>query len=348
MSKRFVRIFGIVWAALMIALLSSAATLLLSGRSETQMNGQWVSSEEYETLQRYSRLEEVRQTLADNYFVELDDETLVLGAIHGMTACVGDPYTFYYTPEEMERANEDTEGLYHGIGVLIQMSEEGYIHVLRVYEGTPAEAAGIRPGDYIVAVDGTPISGEDGRAYYEAIEHIRGEKGTEVSLTLLRDGETLEVSCLRADVSISYAEYQLLDDGIGYISLSQFSGDAAAKFAEAIEYFRQNDARGMIIDVRDNPGGLLDQVVDIADDILPTGVIVYIKDRSGARMDYYSDEKMYDVWQGPKMEQYRQHERFEKCQKCELLRFCRGCPAVAFGYTHRFYAPDPQCWKQTD
>lgn len=296
MNKRSVRIFALVWAGLMIAVLSSTATLLLTGRlSSREQPDHFVTESEYETIQRYQRLDEIRERLLRDYYQPLDEDSLLLGAIHGMTESIGDPYTFYYTPEEMKRSDEDNAGLYHGIGVLVQASQDGYIQVLRVYPDTPAEAAGLRVGDLIVAVDGEPISGEDGRTYNDAVNMIRGEDGTSVRLTILRDGETMDVDALRADVNVSFASWQLLEGGIGYISLTQFTGDAADRFQQALDDLRAQGAKGLVVDVRNNPGGLLDQVVKIADSLLPQGLIVYIEERDGTRLDYYSDEALYDV-----------------------------------------------------
>lgn len=296
MNKRSVRIFALVWAGLMIAVLSSTATLLLTGRlSSREQPDHFVTESEYETIQRYQRLDEIRERLLRDYYQPLDEDSLLLGAIHGMTESIGDPYTFYYTPEEMKRSDEDNAGLYHGIGVLVQASQDGYIQVLRVYPDTPAEAAGLRVGDLIVAVDGEPISGEDGRTYNDAVNMIRGEDGTSVRLTILRDGETMDVDALRADVNVSFASWQLLEGDIGYISLTQFTGDAADRFQQAIDDLRAQGAKGLVVDVRNNPGGLLDQVVKIADSLLPQGLIVYIEERDGTRLDYYSDEAMVDV-----------------------------------------------------
>ena len=296
MKKGSARVFTMIWAAVMIAVLSSTATLLITSRVGGREDAtHWVSSDEYDTIQRYSRLESIRQTLMTDYYKELDDSSLMLGAIRGMTESIGDPYTFYYTPEEMTAANEDTEGLYHGIGVLVQGNEEGFIQVLRVYPGTPAEQAGMQVGDLVVAVEGVPISSDDGRTYNEAVKLIRGQDGTKVSLTVRRGDQTIEMELSRATVNISYAEYCMLDDGIGYISISQFTGDAAERFKEALEYFRAQNAAGIVIDVRNNPGGLLDQVVSVADSLLPSGVILYVKERDGTRMDYYSDEQMIDL-----------------------------------------------------
>lgn len=295
MNKRPFSAMTVLWIVLMTAVLASSASMLVYGRTQSQPDEHWVSQEDYDTLQRYRRLDEVRDTLMRDYYQELDENALVLGAIRGMTASVGDPYTFYYTPEEMTKANEDTEGIYHGIGVVIQRSEEGCILVLRVYADTPAERAGMKVGDVITAVNGKAIDGRSLTSFDEAVASIRGEAGTSVRLTLARGGETLELEVERADLNVSYAEYQMLDNGVGYVSVTQFSGDAADKFQEALDSFTASGARGMVIDLRNNPGGLLDQVVRMADAILPTGVIVYVKDRAGTRQDYYSDEKMCDL-----------------------------------------------------
>lgn len=297
MKKSSLRTIAMVWAAVMIAVISSTLTMLFSGRAaQTQAaEPRWVTQEEYETLQRYSRLEEVRTSLLKNYYKDLDDDTLVLGAIRGMAKAAGDPYTFYYTPEEMKRADENNSGAYTGIGALLQNTADGQIQVVRVYPNTPADGAGLRAGDRIIAVDGAAVSGEDGPSYNDAVNRIRGEAGAAVTLTLLRDSEAVDISITRGDVQIDYTSYRMLPGNIGYICISQFTGNAAILFSQAIEAFKSQGAVGLVVDVRDNPGGLLDQVVDIADSLLPTGVIVYVKEKDGTRQDYYSDEAFYDV-----------------------------------------------------
>lgn len=297
MKNSNLRVIALVWAAVMIAVMSSTATLLISGRAaQSQMSDErWVSQDEYETLQRYSRLEEVRQTLLRRYYQDLDEDELVLGAIRGMTGSIGDPYTFYYTPEEMTRTNENQAGMYHGIGTLLQNSADGTIEIIRVYPDSPAEAAGLRAGDVILSVDGEAVSGADGRSYNDAVNRMRGEDGTPVALSVLRDGETLTFTVVRGDVSISYASWRVLPGSIGYISLAQFTGDASEGFHQAIAEFREAKVAGLVIDLRNNPGGFLDQAVSIADAILPQGVIVYVKEKDGTRQDYYSDEDYYDV-----------------------------------------------------
>lgn len=297
MNNRPLRAVTLIWAAVMIAVISSTVTMLVSGKTAPQnaQDSRWVSQEEYDTIQRYSRLDAVRRTLLADYYEELDEDKLLLGAIRGMTGSVGDPYTFYYTPEELIRANENNAGLYHGIGVLLQNTRQGGIEIIRVYPDTPAEAAGLKERDIILSVDGIEVSGADGRAYNEAVNRIRGKEDTRVNISVLRNGERMEFTVSRANVSVSYASYQMLPGDIGYIDITQFTGNASAVFREAIQSFRSRNARGLVIDLRNNPGGLLDQVVSIADELLPTGVIVYIRERDGNRQDFYSDEQMYDI-----------------------------------------------------
>lgn len=293
MKNRPTRIIALVWGAVMIAVVSSTLSLLfLGGRS---VGDRWVSEAEYETVQRYRRLDQVRQILVDEYYQPLDEDALLTGAIRGMTKAVGDVYTFYYTPEELKREQEDDQGRYYGIGVLIERSDDGYIQVVRVYADSPADIAGMKVGDLIYSVDGQLVGGPRGQNYEDGVKQIRGEENTTVKLGILRDKETFEVDVMRAAVNVSYANYQLLGEDIGYVSIAQFTGDAADRFDEALGYFKGHNVKGMVIDLRSNPGGLLTEVNRIADKILPKGIIVYIQDRDGVRTDYFSDEDMYDI-----------------------------------------------------
>ncbi len=292
MKKRATRIVELIWAAVMIAVVASTATLLMSSRGEGQ---RWVSEEEYARVKRYERLDEVRKTLMDEYYKPLDEEALLLGAIHGMTNAVGDVYTFYYTPEEMKRENEDTAGRYQGIGVQVERTQDGHIEIVRVYSNTPSEDAGLKVGDQVVSVDGEPVQADTFAAYMDGVRRMRGEENTEVLLGIRRGTQTLEFTVQRRAVTVSYADYQIIDGNIGYVSIAQFSGDAASRFDEAIEAFKAAGVAGMVIDLRNNPGGLLNEVNQIADRILPEGVIVYVEDRAGARTDYYSTAEYYDV-----------------------------------------------------
>lgn len=293
MKERPSRVLMLVWAAVMIAVIASTLTYLVTGRGAASLH--WITDAEYDMLQRYQRLDEVRNTLMTEYYTPLDEDKLMLGAIRGMTSAVEDVYTMYFTPEQVKRMHQEDDGHYHGIGILIDRNNEGNMEILRVYPDSPAEEAGLQKGDIIIEVDGETVSAMDAVSYNEVIEDIRGELNTEVVMTIMRDSVRKTISISRADVQISYVEYTMLDGDIGFVSIAQFTGDAATRFREALDYFKENSAAAMVIDLRDNTGGLLTEVLQIADSILPEGIIVYTQDRDGARTDYYSDAEMYDV-----------------------------------------------------
>lgn len=293
MNRRPAQIAALVWAAVMIAILSSTLTLALTGRNGGERH--WLSQEEYDRLDRYSRLDSVRETLMTKYYQPLDEQALITGAIRGMTAAVGDVYTFYYTPEELDREREDDAGRYQGIGVLVERNQNGNIAVVRVYPGSPAESAGLKVGDIVYSVDGEAVDALTADHYRQGVALMRGDGKTDMALGIRRDDQLIDVTVSRSDISISYTEYSIIDGRIGYAAIAQFSGDAADRFEAALAYFRDNGVEGMIVDLRNNPGGLLDYVTRIADLILPEGVIVYTEDRQGERVYHRSDAEYYDV-----------------------------------------------------
>ena len=295
MKRRVVIITAVVWMLVIVAVASSALTALVLSGSDGGSALRVVGEDEYEIIDRYRRLDEVRATLMNEYYQPLDEDELVLGAIRGMMSAVGDPYTFYYTADEMTAANEEFGGVYHGVGMLVQLTDDGAIEVARVYEDSPAEAAGVRMGDRIVAVDGVEVSGESAQTLNEAIDRIQGEDGTTVVLSVQRDGEILDLEVMRAEVSISYVEYQIINGDIGYINISQFSGNDVEGFQEAVSALQAAEVSGVIIDIRNNPGGLLTDVVEIADALLPEGLIAYVEDGHGNRTEYTSDADYWDV-----------------------------------------------------
>lgn len=292
MKRRIVVIAAIVWMIVIVAIVSSSLTVMVVGDSAA---ARLVSEEEYESLQRYRRLEEIYDALVRDYYIPVDEEALVTGAVRGMMEAVGDPYTFYYTAEEMQKANEQSDGVYHGVGMVVQLTEDGRIEIARVYEDSPAAEAGLQAGDSIVAVNGTTVSGESAKTLNEAVQLIQGEDGTKVELTVLRDGEAIDVDAVRAPVNISYVEYSLIGSEVGYLNLSQFTGDDVAGFKEAVAAFKDAGVAGMIVDLRNNPGGLLDHVVQIADMVLPEGLVTYVEDRHGNRQEERSDANYWDI-----------------------------------------------------
>lgn len=292
MNRRTVVIIAMAWMLIITVVVTAFVTAALVGNGEAT---RLVNQEDYEALERYRRLEEVYDTLIQDYYVPLDEETLVTGAVRGMMEAVEDPYTFYYTTEEMEKSNEQTDGIYHGVGMVVQLTEDGYIEIVRVYEDSPAQRAGLLAGDYLVGVEETAVSGESAKTLNEAVQLIQGEDGTDVRLTVLRDGDEIELTATRAAVNVSYVDYSLIGTDIGYLNISQFTGNDVIGFEEAVAAFQSANVSGVVIDLRNNPGGLLDDVVAIADQLLPEGLVTYIEDRHGNRQEKHSDAEYWDV-----------------------------------------------------
>ena len=279
------KLLAVLWL-LIAALIFYSAFALFSG------NVRLVNGEEYAILERYERLEQIRRVLMDGFYQDLDEEQLLQGAIDGMTASVGDEYTLYYTPEEMAEQDSELNGEYVGVGLLLELTGAG-IEVIRVYDGSPAEEAGILAGDAILKINGLDMTNVDIRGFEAAAAEIRGESGTELTMEVHRNGASLSFTLERSEVMISNINYRMLEGGIGYIDIVQFGGNAVSGFMEAREAL--GNASALIIDVRNNPGGLLDDVVSIADEILDGGLIVYMEERDGSRDDYYAEAGAWDI-----------------------------------------------------
>ncbi len=286
-------LFGIIWILVMVGICASTLTLLLSGGS--LFSSHWVSDAQYSIIERYARMEEIRKALNEEYYVDVDDEALMNGAAKGMMAALKDPYTFYYTPQEMELRTRSDNGEYEGLGILIQGNDAGEIEIIRVYPDSPAARAGVQTGDCILKVNGTPVFGTDQHKLDDAVRLTEGEAGTTASLEIRRNDQLIRLDVERGDVCVPNVNYRLSDDGIGTIEIVQFSGNVSDEFDRAIDDLKHGGARGIIIDLRGNPGGRLEDAVHICDRILPAGTVVYTLDRSGAREEYYSSDRYWDV-----------------------------------------------------
>ena len=286
MSKRSVSLLTFVCVLLIVAMSASTLTLLLTGsRPAAPEAGEGP----------LARAEEILSIVQREYYREVDAETLETAAIDGMLAALGDPYTFYYTDEAYAAMNEETTGQYVGVGMLVGEAADGDLRVLRVFRDSPAEKAGIEAGDALLAIDGASVAGETPMSLSEASALLKGEGETPVEVEVERGGEVLSFTLERGEVSINYVEYSILEGNVGYLSIYQFTGDDVEGVKEAISAFQQAGVSALVVDVRSNPGGLLTDVVDICDMLLPEGLIVYTEDRSGAREEFYADGEYWDV-----------------------------------------------------
>ena len=252
-----------------------------------------ISREEYNRLKQYEKLDLLMQLVELYYYEDVDTDEMLESAAVGLIAGIGDVYSVYYTKEDMEAFNEETEGEYAGIGCqLLADPTDQMITVTRVFKGSPAEEAGMRSGDKIVYVNDVYYSAYEMDA---AVDVMRGTPGENVKVTVLRGLDTVDFDITRKVVNINYVEYEILDGNIGYVMVYDFLGDAVEGFRAALEAFQAANVTGMIIDLRNNGGGLLDASVEMADMILPEGTVVSIRDKNGAEEAFTIDSEYYDV-----------------------------------------------------
>ena len=242
----------------------------------------------------YKKIEEktsVLQNIIDRYFLFDEDMTKVEDGIYaGMMNGLGDPYTVYYTKEEYKALNEDTEGKYSGIGAVVsQNPNTKVITIVKIFDNSPANDAGLQVGDIIDKIDGEEVAGTDMDILVKT--KIRGEEGTSFKMTVLRgdDRKEVELDLIRRSIEVETVAGKMLDNNIGYIAVSQFDAVTSEQFKSNIESLQSQGMTKLIVDLRGNPGGLLDQVVDMLDYILPDGLVLYTEDKYGKREEYYSD-----------------------------------------------------------
>lgn len=225
------------------------------------------------------------------YYEDIDTEELTNGLYKGLFEGLGDPYSVYYTKEEYDSMMASTSGTYCGIGaVLSQDMKTMQVTVLHVYKDTPADKAGLKDGDTILKVDDIEATSME---LSELVTNIRGDKGTKVHLEVYREGEKdkLEYDIERDKVEVPTVEYEMLENNVGYIQITEFAEPTETQFTEAVNALQAQGMQAMIVDLRDNPGGYLSAVTEILDDILPEGITVYTEDKYGKRQNYTSDDE---------------------------------------------------------
>ena len=241
------------------------------------------SFEEYMEIKQFENL--IRQT----YYKDTDDIDFVEGMKKGMVEQLGDPYSKYLNKEEFKRMMEDTAGNFVGIGVYIAPNNNGEIVVVSPIKGTPAEKAGIKSGDIISTVDGQKY---EAKTMNDAVKAMRGEKGKTVVVGILDSKRQYkEYKIVREDIQTETVSSKMLDKNLGYIQIKAFEERTASEFREHITKLKKNNIKGLVLDLRSNPGGLVDQVTNVADQILPEAMIVYSSNRIGEKQFAKSDNK---------------------------------------------------------
>ena len=232
----------------------------------------------------------VLEGMIDDYYLEdVSAEDLEQGVYKGLLDALGDPYSVYYTADELETLQEKTQGIYYGIGARVSLDTETQLpKIASVISGTPAEEAGLMANDLLYKADDTELQGMD---LSSAVALIRGEEGTTVHLTVIRSGESnyLEFDVVRRKLANETVTSKMLDDSMAYIQIQEFDDVTLDQFTEALDNARSEGMEGLIIDLRGNPGGNLSTVCDICRELLPKGLIVYTEDKYGNREEYSCD-----------------------------------------------------------
>lgn len=237
-----------------------------------------------------SKLQTLENTIDKYYYLdEVSKEELQTGIYKGIMSALGDPYSEYYSAEELKGLMEQTEGIYYGIGAYISLDTgTGLPKISGIIAGAPAEDSELRANDLIYEVDGVSTYG---LTLTEVVSMIKGQENTDVVLTIVREGEAdyLEVSIKRKRVEAPTVTLEMLEDGMAYIEITEFDEVTIDQFADALATAKGSGMKGLILDLRGNPGGSLNAVVEMARMILPKGMIVYTEDKNGKRVEYTCD-----------------------------------------------------------
>lgn len=270
------KILKTIIAVLLIAIISSISTLGLIYYA-LGFNEQGFSN-----LMRFITAYRFIET---KYVNDTDDVKLIDGAIDGMVKSLNDPHSNYLSPKMYKTLMEQTEGSFAGIGVVMGMDNEQKIHIVGIMENSPGQKAGLQEGDEILAVDGVPITQ---MAFDEVAAHVRGQAGTDVVLTIMRDNANQDITITRDNIKLKTVGHKMLDNNIGYIQIVSFSEDTANEFNEAYNDLKNQGMKALVLDLRNNPGGLLTTCVEIAKKLVPKGEIVSIVDKQGNKETYSS------------------------------------------------------------
>lgn len=245
-----------------------------------------VDTDDKETKANVEKLLYLIEQLDENFLWDIDKDELWDSIFKGLLEGTGDIYSEYMNAEEYEEYQVTLSGSFFGIGVQISNDENGNVKVVTVFKDSPAYKAGIKVGDVIISADDENLIGQN---ISYAVKFLRGEENTIVNIGISRDGEELNFSVLREEIELVYVSSKMLSDGIGYINITEFETNTYAQFSDAVKQLKAEGMEGLILDLRQNPGGLVKEAVQIADDLLPECQIIYTMNKQGDKSSYKSD-----------------------------------------------------------
>ncbi len=239
---------------------------------------------------RYDKLDVIYESIEKNFYENIDEQVLIEGACKGMVDALGDPYSAYLTKEEFSDWKSNVTGEYSGIGITFTQDNDGNYVVVAVTEDSPAEKAGLKAGDFILEADGKSY---DTMTLMSAA--IRGEEGTAVEVKYSRNGKEQTVSIIRKKIVQHSVDYEMIDEDTGYIKIDSFIENTDEDFTEALNDIEKQGAENLILDLRNNGGGLVDSCLNIADEFLDEDIIMYAEAKDGSRKDYYAEDGSTDL-----------------------------------------------------
>ncbi len=285
---------AIFWAIILVIVTAFGTFVVTNTIAISLGNKVVIAQEDFEAIRSMDKLMGLKDYIKSNYVEGAEDNKLIEGAIKGMFESLGDPYSVYMTKEEFKNFNESTKGSYGGIGVIVSRSEDGYVTVVAPIEDTPGEKAGLKTNDKIIKVDDKDIVGID---LEEAVALMKGKKGTKVTLTVMRDNvrEPKIFEIIREEIILKTVKSNMMENNIGYIRITMFDEDTGSEFKKALKELTSQNMKGLILDLRQNPGGFINQCVDVADELLDEGLVVYTEDKAKKREDYKSGKGKLEV-----------------------------------------------------
>ena len=276
---------------ILILLVTNAATFVFAnGLSIALGDKVIVQTKDSNTADYIEKLIYLKDEIETSYYKDVDEDTILDGAISGMFQAVGDPYTAYYDESQFKSYLEQVQGTYVGIGVVVGMDDDKSVTVISPIDGSPGQKAGLISGDKILQVDGKEITD---LSLEEVVAKIKGDEGTTVTLSIQRKDseELLEKEITRQEIVMKSVTSQVLEGDIGYLTITQFESYTSEEFEENLNSLLSQNIKGLIVDVRDNPGGMMDTVVEIVDRLIGESVIVYTQDKAGNKEYMKSDGK---------------------------------------------------------
>lgn len=289
----------VLFLSLFLVVFTAMATFFLTMITQMETGEKVVVSQssltDYEALvKKYEEIEALKAYIKENYYMEVSDETLLEGMKKGVFDILNDPYSGFMNQDEFEYYMDSTSGEYPGIGIYLAPNTDNEIEIVSPIEDTPADRAGLLAEDLIIGVNGKTVNAD---LMDEAITTIKGEPGTPVTLTIYRPSkrEKFDVEIVREWIDIKVVKSEMLDETTGYLRLTMFDENSAAEFERHLKELIGLGAKGVILDLRQNPGGYLSSSIDIADMLLGKSLIVYTEGRNGDAEKFYSDDQKYDV-----------------------------------------------------